>query len=185
MAHITNVNARYLRRMQPAQYEAAEAELSVNLALDEGEEPNGEVLLAALVVHCHKVLGLKVSAHVVAHFVERPVGPEVAAAAQAAEAKKRASQKTPEPEAPKAADPFPTAAPTAPAPAEPSGTPAEPAAPAPTITNAELQTAAGQAAQRVGRDKVKALIGEYGVKTLNDLPQELRAEFVAWLKELK
>lgn len=59
----------------------------------------------------------------------------------------------------------------------------------PEITDTELQTAAASAAQRVGKDKVRALITHptegFGLKRLADVPQGLRAEFDARLKALK
>ena len=185
MPQIYEITARFRRQTQPVQYQAAESELVVKAQLSEAEYQAGD---AAKLLHETKTtvltsLGLAVEA-------TAPTGAASSTAAGAAagggeaqpkkverakKAEKPATTEVKEPATSSAADMSSMDGAATPQASKPEG-----------VSDEDLQKTASAASQRCGSAaKVKALMKEYGVARLGELPQEKRKAFIEACDGLK
>lgn len=180
--HVFHVEVTFGRTRQPKDYESARCEVSYHAALDEGEDHAAatERLVDDASGVVYRRLGMKVPA------VSKAGTPEE----EDAEAEK-SSQKAP-PAEKKAAAPKKGGKKAA-APKKDGGS--EEGAPAPEpekdanlaagqVSDADLQKACMAAAKKVGSDRVKEAVREFGVARVAEVPAEDRPKLVAQLEEM-
>lgn len=191
--YVHTVTVSFERSRQPRDYETARAQVSYTASLDEGEDH--EKATATLIDGARGVvyerLGLKVPASTETQTTEKPKAdteekPAKKAAPKKSPKAKKAEEKPAEPEEDKSeasGDDKSKASDDETLPGfedDGAGDSAEDP-----ITDAELQRAASGAAKRVGAEKVKELIREFGVARSAEIPAEKRTAFVDRLDTLE
>ena len=211
MTHVTGVTVRFSRKRQAAQFEPAEAEVTINVSIDEASpeaDPNtvervAAVLLAKAAAAVYSRLGINVAPSAEPATVSAPVAEGTAAPVVPLQKRTRRTKEqiAAGEAAANTASPTTTASNSGstPTPAAGTATPAAPSsapepweteAPAPVadkvITDNDLQAAASKAAAptSIGGPAVKALMVEFKVGRLGELDQPRRRDFIAKLAAL-
>jgi hypothetical protein len=206
MTSIQGGKVTYGRTVKTGEYENKRADVEITFNVDEGQDPNAALDLAASMAlgKAHDILGMRASPapKTVAASTAAPAGDKETAAAALNEAD-ATKVKTPKPpKATKAAEkPKDDELPTDPPATEPKADAPkaddlgdEWAAEQPEITDAQLTSEASRKNQELQKTHagaapamIRKLIGEFvgAGKQMKDIEQPKRAEFVRRLKELK
>lgn len=169
MATILKVTAHFRRVVQPAQYESAEASLTIEAGFDEVEYQEGGAYKLLLETKANVLKALNIGG-----VVTEQTSTTTTEGAAAAEGAKKG------PGRPKKDKDTASAATVS------DEKPAATAAPeVKKIPDEDLQKAANKAAQTFSAAKVKEVMADFGVARLGEVPQEKRQEFLDKLSGLK
>ncbi len=171
MATILKVTAHFRRVVQPAQYESAEASLTIEAGFDEVEYQEGGAYKLLVEAKANVLKALNIGGVV----TEQTATTTTEGAAAAEGAKKGPGRPKKDKDTASAAT-VSDDKPAATAPAQPE---------VKKIPDEDLQKAANKAAQTTSAAKVKEVMADFGVARLGEVPQEKRQEFLDKLTGLK